>query len=157
MNKKKEIYIYKEVTETRVGQWASGSWLQRIGMDDLVAAMVLLSGDYDLPWADQWQRNLDKPKWLDKAIKNTFGRLNEADQELVAPLYEDWLWYFSNLDLGAAVALGFVAEVALLWGDGRRVVADGRVQTVLVSLSGGSREDARGSLTSEYEFLRWWC
>jgi len=124
-------------------------------MMDLVAAMEMLSGEYDLPWADQWRRNLDDPGWLDRAMLNTFGRLDDADKELVRPLYEDWLWYFANLDLGAAVGLGYVAEVALLWGGGQRVVDDGQVQTVLVSLGGASREDAKSSLTSEYEFLRW--
>ena len=148
-------YIYKEVTETKVAQ-RPDSWLRRIGLLNLVLAMEMLSSDYGLPWADQWRRNLDAPKWLDRAMDNTFGRLNDADQEMVAPLYEDWLWYFENLDLVAAVKLGYVAEVALLWGDGRRVVDGGQVQTVLVPLDGASREDARRSLTSEYEFLRWW-
>ena len=48
-----------------------------------------------------------------------------------------------------------IAEVALLDKDRRRVKVDGEVQTVLVSLGGGSREEARSSLTSEYEFVRW--
>ena len=146
----------KKLTQlTHSGQkWC---WLERLGVGNLILAMEMLSADYDLPWADQWQRNLDDPKWLDRAMKNTFGRLNDADQKMVAPLYEDWQWYFANLDLAAAVGLGYVAEVALLWGDGRRVVDGGQVQTVLVSLDGGSREDAKGSLTSEYEFIRWWC
>jgi len=155
MNKKNSIYIYKEVTETEVGQW-DGGWLGRFGLLDLVMGMELLSGEYGMKWADQWRRNWDNPAWLDRAMVNTFGRLNDADQELVAPLYEDWLWYFENLDLEAAVKLGYVAEVALLWGDGRRVVDGGQAQTVLVSLGGASREDAKRSLTSEYEFLRWW-
>jgi hypothetical protein len=131
-------------------------WLERLGVGNLVAAMEILSGDYDLPWADQWRRNLDDPKWLDRAMKNTFGRLNDADQKMVAPLYEDWCWCVANLDLVAAVKLGYVAEVALLWGNRKRVVDAGQVQTVLVSLDGASREDAKRSLTSEYEFLRWW-
>ena len=155
MNKKKDIYIYREVTETRVGQWDSG-WLKRFGLGNLVLAMEMLSGEYDLAWAGKWQQHLDDPKWLDRAMINTFGRLNEEDQEMVAPLYEDWQWYFANLDLEAAVKLGYVAEVALLWSDGRRVVDAGEVQTVLVELDGGSREEAKRSLTSEYEFLRWW-
>ena len=149
------MYIYREVTETRVGQRDSG-WLGRFGLGNLVAGMELLSGDYDLPWADQWRRNLDDPGWLDRAMVNTFGRLNDADQELLRELYEDWQWYFLNLDLAAAVSLGYVAKVSLLWGDGRRVVDGGQVQTVLVSLGGASREEAKSSLTSEYEFLRWW-
>jgi hypothetical protein len=151
------ISIYKEVTETRVGQRDSGSWLRRFGMGNLVLAMEMLSGEYDLPWAGQWQQHLDDPKWLDRAMVNTFGRLNDADKEMVAPLYEDWQWYFSNLDLEAAVGLGYIAEAALLWGGGQRVLDGGQVQTVLVSLGGTSREDAKRSLTSEYEFLRWWC
>ena len=155
MNKKKDIYIYREVTEHRVGHRASG-WLGRFGLLNLVLAMEMLSGDYGLSWADSWGDHLDDPAWLDKAMKNTFGRLDDADQEIVRPLYEDWQWYFANLDLAAAVSLGFVAEVALLWGDGQRVKVDGEVQTVLVSLAGASREDAKSSLTSEYEFLRWW-
>ena len=85
-----------------------------------------------------------------------FGRLKTEDQELVRELYEDWCWYFENLDLEAAVGLGYVAEVALLWGGGQRVVDAGEVQTVLVKLDGASREEAKRSLTSEYEFLRWW-
>ena len=127
-----------------------------MGVGNLVLAMEMLSGDYGMAWADQWQRNLDDPGWLDKAMKHTFERLSDADQEMVRPLHEDWQWYFANLDLVAAVKLGYVAEVALLWGDGRRVVDGGQVQTVLVALDGASREDAKGSLTSEYEFLRWW-
>ena len=155
MNKKNSIYIYKEVCETEVAQ-RPGGWLGRFGLLNLVAAMEILSGDYDLPWADQWQQNLDDPGWLDRAMVNTFGRFKTEDQELLRAMYEDWRWYFANLDLAAAVKLGYVAEVALLWGGGQRVVADGQVQTVLVSLGGASREDAKSSLTSEYEFLRWW-
>jgi hypothetical protein len=145
----------KKLTQlTHSGQkWC---WLERLGVGNLILAMEMLSREYGMKWADQWRRNLDDPRWLDKAMANTFGRLNDADQELVRELYEDWCWYFANLDLAAAVSLGYVAEVALLWGDGRRVVDDGQVQTILVSLDGGSREDAKGSLTSEYEFLRWW-
>jgi hypothetical protein len=156
MNRNNSIYISREVSEKEVGQWDSTFWLQRIGMFDLVLAMEMLSGDYGLAWADHWRDHLDDPKWLDRAMVNTFGRLRDEDQELVRALYEDWLWYAANLDLEAAVSLGYVAEVALLWGDGRRVVDDGHVQTVLVSLGGASREDAKRSLTSEYEFVRWW-
>ena len=146
----------KKLTQlTHSGQkWC---WLERLGVGNLILAMEMLSADYGMPWADQWQQNLDDPQWLDRAMKNTFGRLNDADKELVRPLYEDWCWYFANLDLEAAVKRGYAAEVALLWGDGRRVVDGGQVQTVLVSLDGASREDAKRSLTSEYEFLRWWC
>ena len=156
MNNKKDIYISKEVTEHRVGQWDTPTWLRRIGMMDLVMMMELLSDEYGFAWADQWQQNLGNPKWLDRAMVNTFGRLKTEDQELVRPLYEDWQWYFSNLDLEVAVGLGYVAEVALLWGGGQRVVDGGQVQTVLMPLDGASREDAKRSLTSEYEFLRWW-
>jgi hypothetical protein len=154
------IYIYKEVTETRVGQRDSGSWLRRFGLGNLVLAMEMLSGEYDLPWAGQWQQHLDDPKWLGKAMVNTFGRLNDADQEMVAPLYEDWQWYFSNLDLEAAVNLGYLAEVYLLDRNGRRVVADGRFQTVLVNLEGATREEALCQLNRDrnvYGFSRWWC
>ena len=151
----KSIYKDIRVTQNKVGQWDSGNWLHRIGMTNLVMMMELLSDEYGFAWADQWAENLDDPKWLGKAMVNTFGRLNDEDQELVRELYEDWQWYFANLDLVAAVNLGYVAEVALLWGDGRRVVDGGQVQTVLVSLDGASREEAKRSLTSEYEFLRW--
>ena len=71
-----------------------GWWLKRFGMDDLVGAMRLLSGEYELSWADSWPNHLDEPKWLDRAMVNTFGRLNDADKEIVRPLYEDWRWYF---------------------------------------------------------------
>ena len=144
----------KKLTQlTHSGQkWC---WLERLGVGNLILAMEMLSGDYGFDWADQWQRNLDDPKWLDKAMKNTFGRLKTEDQELLRPLYEDWQWYFENLDLAAAVKFRHVAEVALLWGDGRRVVDGGRLQTVLVPLDGASREEAKRSLTSEYEFIRW--
>ena len=146
----------KKLTQlTHSGQkWC---WLERLGVGNLILAMEMLSGDYGLAWADKWRDHLDDPKWLDRAMVNTFGRLRDEDQELLRELYEDWQWYFANLDLAAAVKLGYVAEVALLWGDGQRVVDGGRVQTVLVSLDGASREDAKRSLTSEYEFLRWWC
>ena len=117
--------------------------------------MQMLSAEYGMSWANSWQDHLDEPKWLDRAMLNTFGRLRDEDQELLRPLYEDWQWYFANLDLEAAVKLGYVAEVALLDGSGKRVVDAGQVQTVLVSLDGASREDARRSLTSEYEFIRW--
>ncbi len=129
----------KKLTQlTHSGQkWC---WLERLGVADLVAGMQMLSADYDLPWAAQWQQNLDNPGWLDRAIKNTFGRLDEADKKLVRAMYEDWQWCFGELDLAAAVKLGHVAEVALLWGDGRRVKVDGHAQTVLVSLGGASRE-----------------
>ena len=153
----KGIYIYKRVTETRVGQRDSGSWLQRFGMMNLVMMMKLLSEEYGFLWADQWQLNLDDPEWLGKAMDNTFERIREEDQELLRDQYEEWLWYAANLDLEAAVDLGYVAEVCLLWGDGRRVVDGGQVQTVLVKLDGATREEAKGSLKSEYEFVRWWC
>ena len=145
----------KKLTQlTHSGQkWC---WLERLGVGNLILAMEMLSGDYGLAWAEQWQQNLDNPKWLGKAMINTFGRLNDADKAMVKSQYEDWLWYAANLDLEAAVKLRYTAEVALLWGDGRRVVDAGEVQTVLVSLDGGSREEAKRSLTSEYEFLRWW-
>ena len=152
----KEIYKNIRVTENKVGQWDTGSWLRRLGLYDLVMAMIILSDEYGLKWADDWYDFLDDPKWLNRAMVNTFGRLKAEDKEIVRPLYEDWQWYFSNLDLAAAVKLGYVAEVALLWGDGQRVIDGGQVQTVLVALDGASREDARRSLTSEYEFLRWW-
>jgi hypothetical protein len=125
-------------------------------MMNLVMMMELLSDEYGFAWADQWAENLDDPKWLDRAMDNTFDRIRDADQELLREMYEDWLWCAANLDLEASVSLGYVAEVALLWGDGRRVVDAGQVQTVLVSLDGASREEAKRSLTSEYEFLRWW-
>jgi hypothetical protein len=153
----KEIYKNIRVTQNKVGQRNTGSWLRRLGLYDLVMAMILLSDEYGLKWADDWWLNLDDPKWLNRAMVNTFGRFNDTDKELVRALYEDWRWYFANLDLEAAVNLGYVAEVALLWGDGGAVVDDGQVQTVLVALDGASREDAKGSLTSEYEFLCWWC
>ena len=133
-----------------------GKWLKRIGMMNLVLAMQMLSAEYELQWSGSWPDHLDEPKWLDRAMVNTFGRLNDADKKMVAPMYEDWQWYFSNLDLEAAVSLGYVALVALLWSDGRRVVDAGEVQTVLVALDGASREEAKRSLTSEYEILRWW-
>jgi hypothetical protein len=56
------ISIYKEVTETRVGQRDSGSWLRRFGLGNLVLAMEMLSGDYGFAWAEKWQQNLDDPK-----------------------------------------------------------------------------------------------
>jgi hypothetical protein len=151
----KSIYNSRGVTETRVGQRDNGNWLRRIGMFDLVMMMDLLSGEYGFGWAEKWGDHLDDPKWLDRAMVNTFGRLRDADQELLRELYEDWCWYFANLDLEAAVKLGYVAEVALLDRDKRRVVDGGEVQTVLVSLDGASRGDAKRSLTSEYEFIRW--
>ena len=89
-------------------------------------------------------------------MDNTFDRIRDEDQELLREMYEDWLWYAANLDLGAAVDLGYVAEAALLDRYGRRIIDAGEVQTVLVKLDGASREEAKGSLTSEYEFLRWW-
>ena len=122
---------------------------------NLVMMMELLSDEYDFAWADQWQQNLDDPKWLAKAMDNTFDRLSDADQAVVKSQYEDWLWYAANLDLEAAVKLRYTAEVALLWGGGQRVVDAGQVQTILVSLGGASREEAKRSLTSEYEFIRW--
>ena len=155
MNKKKEKYIYKEVSETEVTQ-RPGGWLRRLGLLNLILAMEMLSGEYGLAWAEKWRDHLGDPRWLDKAMDNTFDRIRDEDQELLREMYEEWLWYAANLDLEVAVDLGFVAEVCLLWGDGRRVVDGGQVQTVLVSLGGASREDAKRSLTSEYEFVRWW-
>jgi hypothetical protein len=125
-------------------------------MDVLVHGMVMLSRDYGMKWSDQWQRHLDDPGWLDKAMVNTFERLSDVDQELVRPLYEDWQWYYSNLDLAAAVNLGYAAEVYLLDRNGCRICFSGQYQTILVKLDGASREDAKRSLTSEYEFVRWW-
>jgi hypothetical protein len=152
--------IYREVTETRVGQRDNGNWLRRIGMFDLVMMMDLLSGEYGFDWAEKWRQNLDDPKWLGKAMVNTFDRLRDEDQELLRELYEDWCWYFSNLDLEAAVNLGYLAEVYLLDRNGRRVVADGRFQTVLVNLEGATREEALCQLNRDrnvYGFSRWWC
>ena len=157
MNRKKYIYISKEVSEKDMTQWPTPSWLRRIGMMNLVLAMDLLSGEYGFAWAGKWRDHLDDPKWLARAMVNTFGRLRDEDQNLLRAMYEDWCWYFSNLDLEAAVDLGYVAEVALLDRNGNRVSAEGRYQTILVKLDGASRDDAKGSLTSEYEFLRWWC
>ena len=156
----KEIYKNIRVTQNKVGQRDTGSWLRRLGLYDLVMAMILLSDEYGLKWADDWWLNLDDPKWLNKAMVNTFGRLRDDDQELVRPLYEDWQWYYSNFDLEAAVNLGYLAEVYLLDRNGRRVVADGRFQTVLVNLEGATREEALCQLNRDrnvYGFSRWWC
>ena len=87
-------------------------------MMNLVMMMEMLCGEYGLAWADKWSDHQDDPKWLDKAMDNTFDRIREEDQELLRDQYEEWLWYAANLDLEQAVDLGFVAEVALLWGGG---------------------------------------
>ena len=135
----------------------TGLWLARIGMDVLVHAMQSLSAEYGLAWADSWPDHLDDPKWLNRAMLNTFGRLREDDQELLRELYEDWCWYFSNLDLEALVELGYAAEVYLLDRSGNRISAEGRYQTILVKLDGASREDALCQLNSDfYEVIRWW-
>ena len=33
--------------------------------------MWLLSGEYELSWADSWGDHLDEPKWLDRAMMNS--------------------------------------------------------------------------------------
>ena len=156
MKKDKYIYKSKEVTQKEVVQWSTPSWLRRIGMDMLVHGMAMLSREYGLKWAASWDDHWDDPKWLNRAMLNTFGRLREEDRELVRELYEDWCWYAANLDLESLVDLGYAAEVYLLDRNGRRISAEGRYQTILVKLDGASREDAKGSLTSEYDFVRWW-
>jgi len=135
----------------------TGWWLRRIGMDVLVHAMAMLSRDYGLKWAASWADHLDDPRWLNKAMLNTFGRLSYEDKELVRPLYEDWCWYYEYLDLTAAVDLGYAAEVYLLDRNGCRVCASGQYQTILVKLDGASRKDALCQLNRDfYEFVRWW-
>ena len=73
----------KKLTQlTHSGQkWC---WLERLGVGNLILAMEMLSADYGMSWADQWQRNLDDPKWLDRPIKF------EGEREKWA----NWKWAF---------------------------------------------------------------
>lgn len=126
-------------------------------MDVLVCAMQSLSAEYGLAWADHWTVHLDDPKWLARAMVNTFMRLGDADKAIVNPLYEDWLWYSSHFDLEALVGIGYVAEVYLLDRNGQRISADGEYKTVVVKLDGASRKKALCQLKRDfYEFVRWW-
>ena len=150
-------HIIKGNKENSDTMTQTGSWLRRIGMDVLVHAIAMLSDEYGMKWAASWPNHLDDPKWLNRAMVNTFGRLRDADKAVVNPLYEDWLWYSECFDLEATVALGYVAEVYLLDRNRNRISAEGRYQTILVSLDGASREEALCQLNRDtYEFVRWW-
>jgi hypothetical protein len=126
-------------------------------MDVLVMAMRMLSAEYELKWAHRWEAHLDEPKWLSKAMVNTYDRLSEEDKAMVNPQYEDWLWYAANLDLEQTVRLKYTALVVLVDRWGSRIIDGGEVQTILVELDGATRDEALCQLNREcYEFVRWW-
>ncbi|MBE0534540.1 MAG: hypothetical protein IH624_02645 [Phycisphaerae bacterium] len=134
-----------------------GRWLKRLGLWELVAAMVLWSEDHGLPWASSWYAHLDEPAWLRRAFVNTFVRLTNAEKELVRPYYDEWLRLEAHADIEACVRPAFNAECFLLDRDGRRVTWRGQAQTVLVGLRGQDRQEALLQLnTKAYEFWRWW-
>ena len=133
----------------------NGQWLRRVGLDGLVRTMERLSAEYGMPWADSWQRHLDDPGWLRRAIVNTYKRLDETDTAKANPLVQEWLWYAANFDLEAMVSYEYTAEVYLLDRWKRRVFAEGQYRTILVSLRGRTRYQARCRLNAGYEFVRW--
>jgi hypothetical protein len=135
----------------------SGRWLVRLGLVELVAAMVILSEEYKLDWAASWNDHLDDPDWLRRAMANTFMRLKPADKNLIRPLYEDWLWYDKTFDMKGLVVPEYNALCYLLDNNGKRVRRmDGPV-TVLRGLKGQDKREALATLDTKcYEFCCWW-
>jgi hypothetical protein len=149
-----------EITGSNFGtakQAIGGRWLLRLGLAELVAAMVILSEEYKLEWATSWNDHLDDPDWLRRAMANTFMRLKSADKDLIRPLYEDWLWYEKTFDMKGLVVPEYNALCYLLDRDGKRVSRmDGPV-TVLVGLKGQDKREALETLDRRrYEFFKWW-
>ena len=135
----------------------NGQWLRRINLDGVVRVMERYSCKYEMPWCDSWQRHLDDPTWLGRAIDNTFIRLDETDTVEARPVFEEWLWHAANFDLATMARRKYMAEVGLLDRYGRRIYAGGEYQTVLLELDGPSREDSIRLLDRKrYEFVRWW-
>ncbi len=134
-----------------------GRWLMRLGLMELVAAMMILSEEYKLEWAASWNDHLDDPDWLRRAMANTFTWLKPHDKDIIRPLYEDWLWYEKTFDMKGLVVPEFNALCYLLDKGGKRVSRmDGPV-TVLVGLKGQDREEALATLDTRcYEFKEWW-
>lgn len=158
------MYIYKEKEHQQNDWkqlWNNGTgperWLMRLGLWELVCAMMMLSEDYGMGWAASWIDHLDDADWLRRAMVNTFNQLGPEDKAMVRPLYEDWLWYDKTFDLKTLVRPEFNALCYLLDGHGKRVRRmDGPV-TVLVGLRGMDRQEALGTLDGgRYEFCRWW-
>jgi hypothetical protein len=66
----------------RSGLLFESQWLIRLGLWELVCGMMILSEEYGLAWATSWQRHLDNPAWLSRAMAKTFMQLKDADNLL---------------------------------------------------------------------------
>lgn len=149
------------MTWTKIGtleqQQKSGRWLVRLGLEELVWGMAILSDVYKLEWATSWNDHLDDTAWLGRAMANTFKQLNPADKDLIGPKYEDWLWFEKNFDMQALITPEYNALCYLLDRDGKRFCRmDGPV-TVLRGLKGQDKREALETLDKKcYEFCCWW-
>ena len=134
-----------------------GRWLQRLGLVELVASMMVYSEDYRMAWGQSWLEHLDDPAWLSRAMANTFARLTAEDKDKIRPLYDPWLWYEKNFDMKALVCPEYNALCYLLDGSGKRILGMDGAVTVLRGLKGQDKREALKTLdVKRYEFCCWW-
>jgi hypothetical protein len=135
----------------------TGRWLVRLGLWELICGMMILSQEYGLPWMASWQRHLDNPDWLGRAMAMTFMQLKPVDKDLIGTKYDDWLWFEKNVDMQALVEPEYNALCYLLDKDGKRIGRPDGPVTVLRGLKGQDKQEALQTLDRQrYEFKAWW-
>jgi hypothetical protein len=134
-----------------------GRWLERLGLTELVAAMMVYSEDYKMAWGQSWMEHLNDPAWLSRAMANTFAQLTAADKDKIRPMVEDWQWYEKNFDMKYLMCPEYNALCYLLDGQGKRILGMDGAVTVLRGLKGQDKREAMQTLDRQrYEFKCWW-
>ena len=90
-------------------------WLRRYGLMEVLSKMIELSVKYNFGWADHWNNNMDKLKWLKSAVSCTYKKISDADKAAVRADYDLWQWLCEHCDVdkmdqcNALLAGGFMA------------------------------------------------
>jgi hypothetical protein len=86
------------------------------------------------PGADSWERHPDDLKWLRRAMKNTFARLDDEDKEIIRAEYERFIELDRICNLKETAGQKYMAKCYILDRFGRRVEYDGEYKMILVGL-----------------------